>query len=72
MGVGSGGQEGHGPPWIFIHGTNIVDRGLKVLFFGLFFRFHSVVINKCCLLNPKKYLAKSVLSFSRKTQKMHL
>jgi len=24
------------PPWIFIHGTNIVDRGLKVLFFGVF------------------------------------
>jgi len=30
MGVCSGGQ------WIFIHGTDIVDRGLKVLFFGLF------------------------------------
>jgi len=24
-------------PWIFIHGTDIVDRGLIVLFFGLFF-----------------------------------
>jgi len=42
MGVGSGGQVGRGPPWIFIHSTNIVDRGLKVLFlmfsadFGLF------------------------------------
>jgi len=35
MGVGSGGQ-GACPPWIFIHGTNIVDRDLKVLFFGLF------------------------------------
>jgi len=23
-------------PWIFIHGTNIVDRGLKALFFGVF------------------------------------
>jgi len=30
MGVSSGGQRGL--PWIFIHGTNIVDRGLKVLF----------------------------------------
>jgi len=44
MGVGSGGQGGVAP-WIFKHGTNIVDRGLKVLFcyflaffaiFGLF------------------------------------
>jgi len=26
-------------PWIFKHGTNIVDRGLKVLFFGLFSRW---------------------------------
>jgi len=25
-----------GPSWIFKHGTNIVDRGLKVLFFGPF------------------------------------
>jgi len=38
MGVGSGGQGGHGP-WIFKHGTNIVNRGLKVLFFGLFCYF---------------------------------
>jgi len=36
-------QRGAGPPpWIFMHGTNVVDRGLKVLFsvfllfFGLF------------------------------------
>jgi len=27
------------PPWIFIHGTDIVDRGLIVLFFGLFLLF---------------------------------
>jgi len=33
MGVGSG--------WIFKHGTNIVDGGLKVLFFGLFCYFSS-------------------------------
>jgi len=32
-----GGQGGHAPPWIFIHGTNIVNRGLKILFFGAFF-----------------------------------
>jgi len=35
-------QRGAGEPWpswIFIHGTNIVDRGLKVLFFVLFLLF---------------------------------
>jgi len=37
MGVGSGGQGGRGHPWIFIHGTGIVDRGLIMLFFGLCF-----------------------------------
>jgi len=26
MGVGSGGQEGPWPPWIFKHGRDIVDR----------------------------------------------
>jgi len=43
-GVSIGGQWDHGPPGFFIHGTNIVGRGLKVLyifsfflFFGLFF-----------------------------------
>jgi len=35
MGVGRGGR-GPCPPWIFIHGTNIVDRGLKVLFSAFF------------------------------------
>jgi len=29
-------RGGCGTPWIFKHGTNIVDRGLIVLFFGLF------------------------------------
>jgi len=38
MGVGSGGQ-GDRAPWIFKHGTNIVDRDLKVLFFGHFLLF---------------------------------
>jgi len=33
MGVGSGG---HGPPWIFKHGTNTIDRGLKVVFSAFF------------------------------------
>jgi len=32
-------QGGARPPWIFKHGINIVNRGLKVLFFGLFFRW---------------------------------
>jgi len=39
MGVGSGGQGGHGPPWIFKHGINIVDSGLKVLFSAYFCYF---------------------------------
>jgi len=39
MGVGSGGARGPCPPWIFKHGANIVDRSLKVLFFGLFCYF---------------------------------
>jgi len=38
MGVGSGGHEGM-PSWIFIHGTNIVDSCLIVLFLGLFCYF---------------------------------
>jgi len=41
MGVASGGR-GTTPIWIFIHdihGTDIVDRGLIVLFFGLFCNF---------------------------------
>jgi len=37
MGVGSEGPCPH--PWIFIHVTNIVDRCLKVLFFGVFCYF---------------------------------
>jgi len=36
MGVGSGGQGGRVPPWIFIYCTDIVERGLILLFFGLF------------------------------------
>jgi len=36
------GAGGRGPPWIFKHGTNIVDRGLNVLFFGLFCYFSDV------------------------------
>jgi len=46
MGVGSGEQGGRGPPCIFIHDTDILDRGLIVLFFGLF-----VSLNILTLLN---------------------
>jgi len=43
MGVGSGRQRGCGPLTLdFIHGTDIVDRGLIVLFFGLFLLFFSL------------------------------
>jgi len=35
MGVGSKG--GGMPPWIFIHGTDKVEGGLMVFFFGLVF-----------------------------------
>jgi len=37
-------QQGAGgpcPPWIFKHDINIVDRGLNVLFFGLFAIFRT-------------------------------
>jgi len=43
MGVGSG--DGLWPSWIFMHGTNIVDRGLIVLFFvflAIFFGLFSI------------------------------
>jgi len=40
MGVGSGVQGGRAP-WIFKYGTNIVDRGLKVLFSAFFAIFRS-------------------------------
>jgi len=33
------GGRGPWPSWIFIHGTDMVDRGLIVLFFGLFLLF---------------------------------
>jgi len=36
MAVGSGARGAVASPWIFKHGKNVVDRGLKVLFFGLF------------------------------------
>jgi len=39
MGFDSGGQGGRGrdPPWIFIHGTDIVEKSLIMLLFFFFF-----------------------------------
>jgi len=42
MDVGSGSQGCSWPPWIFIHGTDVGDRGLIVLFFGHFLLFFSL------------------------------
>jgi len=43
--------------WIFIHGTNIVDRSLKVLFFGIFCYF-SVFFS---LAPPEKFSADALV-----------
>jgi len=49
MSVGSRGQGGPWPPWIFIHGTDKVQEGLMVLFFGLVF---------FSLPSPKKFFCR--------------
>jgi len=49
MGVGRGAVA----PWIFKHGTNIVDRGLNLLFFGLFLLFFDLFI-RCPPLSWKR------------------
>jgi len=41
------GEGGRWPPWIFIHGTNIADRGLKVLFFGVVFLLFFGLFFRC-------------------------
>jgi len=41
MGVGCGGVP---LPWIFIHGSNIVDRDIKVLFFGVILLFFGLFL----------------------------
>jgi len=43
LGANSRGQGRAMPPtpWIFIHGTNIVDRGVKILFSAFFAIFRS-------------------------------
>jgi len=38
----AGDRGAMAPSWIFIHGRNIVDRGLKELFFGIFFSVASL------------------------------
>jgi len=43
MNVDNGGQRGR-PPYIFIHDTDIADRDLIVLFFGLFSYFSVLAI----------------------------
>jgi len=40
------GGGGACPPWIFIHGTNIADRGLKVLF-SAFLCYFAVLFFRC-------------------------
>jgi len=35
----AGSRRGRVPPWIFKHGTNIVDKGLKVPFLTFFCYF---------------------------------
>jgi len=51
MGVGSEGQGGLGSPLNFYTWyTNIVDTGLKVLIFGLYFCYFSVFFR--CPLSP--------------------
>jgi len=66
MGVSSGGQGGGGrAPWIFKYGTNIVDRGLKVLFFSFFvFEFSFLIffgLFRC--LPPRKRLNSAIFRY---------
>jgi len=51
--ISVGSESVPSPPWIFIHGTDIVDRGLKTLFFGLFLLFF---VFFCCSPTPCKKL----------------
>jgi len=37
MDISSRGKEGPRLPWIFIHGSDKIERGLMVLFFGIVF-----------------------------------
>jgi len=47
-------------PWIFINGTDIVDRGLIVLFFGIFFLLFFGLFSVSSLL-PRKRLNSAIL-----------
>jgi len=44
--VGSGEQKGAVPPWIFKHGTDVVDSGLIVLF-SVFFAIFLLFFFRC-------------------------
>jgi len=57
MGVGS---EGPWPPWIFKHGTNNVNRALKVLFFQPFF----AIFQSFFPLSPPSWKKQIVLFFA--------
>jgi len=60
MGVGSGGQ-GPWRPWIFIHGTDVVNRGFIVLFFGHVLLFRSFFR---CSFSPEIFLPNPLLRYS--------
>jgi len=47
-------------PWIFIHGTDIVDRGLIVLFFGLFLLFFDLF--SVAPLSPRNFFSADALT----------
>jgi len=58
------GGRGACPPWIFIHGTNIVNKGLIVIFFGLFLLFFGLFLH--CPPSPWKRNNSAILrSFFR-------
>jgi len=58
-----GAEWGRGLPWIFILGTNTVDRGLKVIFFAVFYYF-SVFFR--CPLPPGKFSADALGNNNKK------
>jgi len=56
------GLGGRGLPWIFIYGTNTVDRVLKVLFFGVFLLFFRSFFR--CSLSPPPPPGKGLLNIA--------
>jgi len=59
----AGSKVAVAPSWIFIHSTDIVDRGLIVLFFGLFFAFPHLEIFLAKPLVTRRYKMTSVNIF---------